>query len=531
MEPKAPLPPALPTGEPPAPTGNQPVVVAPVPAGPVVVDTFAGRVHVEWDNDASVTPLGQMAFFVDFVKVSGLFDRLVADCPVRYTSPNAPKTRDLIGTTFLSVLAGHWRYAHITALRCDTVNPPLLGMTKVVSEDGVRRGYDKIEGDEGDAWLQGHLDYTSRPLLNEPWILDIDTTVKPLYGHQEGAEVSYNPHKPGRPSHSYHCYMMSNLRLVLTVDVAPGNEHTSKHSAPRLWKYLDSLSPEQRPYLIRGDVAFGNDPVMREAERRNQPYLFRLRLTTNVKRTIEREMRKTDWQDAGQGWQGKHSELRLVGWSRPRRVVVLRRQRSERKDPKRDDDQKQLQLGFPMLENGEEGKKWEYAVLVTSLNADVLTLGQLYRDRADCENAFDELKNQWGWLGFSTRDLKRCRLMAGLVALFYNWWNLFVRLADPNHHREAITSRPLLLQAIGRQTRHAGQTRITVTSSHGDHQRAQSALAAIARFFLELRNGAEQLTPLECWYRILSEALKKFLRGRKLTPPRQLLSAEAAGYG
>jgi hypothetical protein len=35
-------------------------------------------------------------------------------------------------------------------------------------------------------WLQGHLDYTTRPLLSEPWILDIDTTVKPLYGHQEG---------------------------------------------------------------------------------------------------------------------------------------------------------------------------------------------------------------------------------------------------------------------------------------------------------------------------------------------------------
>jgi hypothetical protein len=34
-------------------------------------------------------------------------------------------------------------------------------------------------------------------------------------------------------------------------------------------------------------------------------------------------------------------------------------------------------------------------------------------------------------------------LMAGCVALAFNWWNLFVRLADPNHHREAITSRPV----------------------------------------------------------------------------------------
>jgi hypothetical protein len=27
---------------------------------------------------------------------------------------------------------------------------------------------------------------------------------------------------------------------------------------------------------------------------------------------------------------------------------------------------------------------------------EILSLGQLYRDRADAENAFDELKNQWG---------------------------------------------------------------------------------------------------------------------------------------
>jgi hypothetical protein len=30
---------------------------------------------------------------------------------------------------------------------------------------------------------------------------------------------------------------VGNLRLVLAVDVTPGNQHTSKHSSPRLWKF------------------------------------------------------------------------------------------------------------------------------------------------------------------------------------------------------------------------------------------------------------------------------------------------------
>jgi len=63
----------------------------------------------------------------------------------------------------------------------------------------VRRNLGKIEEEPGLNWLQGHLDYSVAPLLDEPWVLDVDTTIKPLYGEQEGAELGYNPHKPGRP--------------------------------------------------------------------------------------------------------------------------------------------------------------------------------------------------------------------------------------------------------------------------------------------------------------------------------------------
>jgi len=53
------------------------------------------------------------------------------------------------------VLAGHWRDAHINAIRGDGVNPELLGMTKVVSEDSVRRGLLAMkEEEESDEWLK-----------------------------------------------------------------------------------------------------------------------------------------------------------------------------------------------------------------------------------------------------------------------------------------------------------------------------------------------------------------------------------------
>ena len=40
----------------------------------------------------------ELPFFIDFLKTAGLFDAFVADCPLHYTSPNAPKKRDVLGT-------------------------------------------------------------------------------------------------------------------------------------------------------------------------------------------------------------------------------------------------------------------------------------------------------------------------------------------------------------------------------------------------------------------------------------------------
>ena len=498
------------------PPGEQPTVEV----RSAIADTFAGRIHVEWDAAAPVTPFGQLPFFIDYLKQGGLFDRWVADCPLSFNSPNAPKKRDLLGTVMLSVLAGHRRYAHITALRCDPVNPPLLGMRKVLSEDAVRRGLAKIPETKGLPWLQNHLDYCTSPLLSEPWVLDADSTVKALYGHQEGAEVGYNPHKPGRPSHAYHTYMLSSLRLVLRVDVLPGDQYNVAHATDGLWRLLDHLGPDRRPALLRGDKSWGIERVMARAEQNRLAYLFRLRMTLNVKRSLERAMRQSDWADAGQGWQGKETTLRLQGWGRQRRIILLRRKLARDQASTNRTDPAQPLLGFGEAEA--DNKLWEYAALVTSLDDEILTLGQLYRDRADAENVFDELKNQWGWGGFVTQDLVRCRLLAGTVALVYNWWSLFVRLADPEHHREAITTRPLLLSAIAQRTQHAGQTTLTISSTHGMRDKARRAYVRIAGFLAELRENAEQLDPLAKWYRILSEALRHFLHGRQLQPPLRL---------
>jgi hypothetical protein len=289
------------------------------------LDTFAGKIHVKWAPEATVSGLGQMPFFIEFLKISGLFDKWVEDCPLRYSSGNAPEKRDVLGTLVLSVLAGHWRYAHINAIRADGINPELLGMSGVASEDSVRRGMKAMDEAASARWLKEHLKASYEPLLQEPWILDVDSTVKPLYGHQQDAKVGYNPTKPGRPSHAYHSYFVANIRMVLDMEVQAGNQTAPLFAQPELWAFVDGLAERDRPLLLRGDSHWGAEKAMLGAEERNLGYLFKLKQSANVKKLIGQIFRKEEWVEAGQQWQGREDVLRLSGWTQERRVIVLRR--------------------------------------------------------------------------------------------------------------------------------------------------------------------------------------------------------------
>ena len=86
---------------------------------------------------------GRWYFFAQYLESAELFKGLCNDCPIKYRSNNAPKIRDIWGTLLLSVLNGQSRYAHITGLCGERVGMELLGMSKVVSEDSIRRALGK----------------------------------------------------------------------------------------------------------------------------------------------------------------------------------------------------------------------------------------------------------------------------------------------------------------------------------------------------------------------------------------------------
>ncbi len=498
------------------------------PCGPVdrwPLDTPGGRFYAEWESQAPVTREGQLMFFFQFLDAGDRWKEFLADCPLDYIGNRGSGKLNVMGTALLSILCGHWRYAHINSVRGDTLNAGLLGMARIVSEDVVRTALKRMDEVQSLRWVQRHILASISPALSLPWILDIDTTVKCLYGHQEGAQRGYNPSKPGRPCHVYHSYFVANLRISLGVEVHPGKEHAAPHGIPGFWSMLEGLPRDRWPTFVRGDCGYGSEKIMHEFEARDLPYLLKLRHTSKVKALVRDLLRHSDgWQDCGEGWEAAEATIKLSGWTRERRVVVVREAPAiapvdEHKRRRRDPFELRGSQGERLEDQSIAPWSGRIAVLITSLDKVAYPthcMPKQYRDRGDAENNYDELKNQWGWCGYTTKKLTPSRIMANLIALFYNWWNLYVRFYDDAHHREAITSRPALMQGVARQVQSSGQRTVKVSLVHEKSQIITVLVGRTSRQMHQMKLITERWSGEEKWTLLLTRLLRRWLGGKWL---------------
>lgn len=410
------------------------------PAGEGVFEfpTAGGKVRLQSTADV-LTPYGGLVPWAAFARHTGIFERLAQTCPVRRTSPNAAPVYDVVQSFALTALIDGRRFAHVQRLREDPSVTELFGMKSVVGDDTLRRFFAQLDEPTAAEWVA----HAAQPLwrsLPEQVVLDWDSTVQPKYGHQEGAERGYNPTKPGRRSFHPLVAVAAGTRLAVSYHFRPGDTVTATQ-----WE--QSMQDAQRwlgartVWLNRGDLGLGHEKVMAWHEHAGRPrFLFKLKLTANVRRALAATP-EGDWQGPGNigAWQVAEGRLRLPDWSVERRVVFARK----------------LQGVVQAEKNGRlfDEQKHELAVYITNLDATAYNAWQiqaLYRERADAENVFDELKNQWGFSGFCSRQRRVSALAARLLLLVYNLWNLFLRLLEPQRHIEAAGGRRWFLTIAAR---------------------------------------------------------------------------------
>lgn len=130
-----------------------------------------------------------------------------------------------------------------------------------------------------------------------------------------------------------------------------------------------------------------------------------------------------------------------------------------------------------------------------------------YRQRADAENVFDELKNQWGFDGFCSGKGVVTETAARRLLLTYNLWSLFVRVlkAEGQHH-EAVTSRDELLVIPAKLVESGRQRTLKLSVGVKWWDAIARAYARLQRWLSKLSSTAPQLSPQQtferhlCWH-------------------------------
>ena len=325
----------------------------------------------------------------------------------------------------------------------------------MVSDDTVRRLFASMEGVKSAHWVA----QASQPIwgaLPELLIQDWDSTVQTKYGHQQGAEVGYNPQKPGRRSFHPLLAVAAGTRLCTYYRFRAGNTVTASQ-----WDEAMAQSQQwlgvRKVWLNRGDIGLGQEKIMawHEREAGRPHYLFKLKMTANVRRAMA-ALPESAWRGPSSRGvlQVAESRVRLPGWSRERRVIFGRRL-------------------IGVLPREKSGSFWddtqhEFEAYVSDLapeEADAWQVVELYRQRADAENVFDELKNQWGFNGFCSRNRDVSELAARLLLLVYNLWNLFLRLMSPQRHIEAAHGRRWFLLIAARLIQSGRQRVLQICAS------------------------------------------------------------------
>jgi hypothetical protein len=261
--------------------------------------------------------------------------------------------------------------------------------------------------------------------------LAIDSTVATAYGQaQEGAELGYNPHKPGRPS--YHALLAVDVDARSVVDgyLRPGSCGTGNGLLGFIHKIAAETPQGVKGTIFRLDKGLTSGVALDAIEEMGASYVAKHKLTKPLLRAISKVK---GWRSIGHGAFAANLKYQAQGWSCPRRLVVIEKNQEPRKKSP------QLELfDFDLMEG-------RYEVIVSNLKLKGENIWRLYNKGAVVEQVIEEIKNDFAAAHIRTKNFwaNDALFQTGLIA--YNLLNCLRRLALPNSLRTARLKRIALL--------------------------------------------------------------------------------------
>ena len=261
--------------------------------------------------------------------------------------------------------------------------------------------------------------------------LDCDSTVKTVFGHQEGAEKGYNPTHPGKRSYNPLLAFIAETGEVLMGWLRPGDTFSANGSVEFIKEALSRLPKRVWKVVVRADAAFFSDKFLSFLESVGHQYIVKVKIK-NWKNFVKRQA--TSWRSSGYGrWTAKFT-AKLPGWKHERTFIAVRILKEFAEDD----------MFGPV-------PVYEYQLWVTNISASVNKLEKFYNLRSTCENLIDVGKNQMGWCGMLTKRFWTNDLIFQIALLAYNlmvWFKM--RFLPPEMQgQEVETVRSWLIKTAG----------------------------------------------------------------------------------
>lgn len=289
--------------------------------------------------------------------------------------------------------------------------------------------------------------------------VDIDTTVTPMFGNQEGALLGHNPRFRGRPSFHPILARIAETDTICGALLRPGDHGFGGADVPTVVAWLERVRATVGPDCVlhvRIDAAGDCTELLRALDHLGVVYYIKARITPDLAGAITLQQ---SWQTIDSDAmnrptrQGAPIAFRRAEWDKAEvypRLVAIRS--SER-------------------ENGKQLYLWndlDYTVQCWLTNNWAISIDEIahtYNDRAGIEPLIAELKNGW-WIGKAPSAVFEANHAAFLLKLIaHNLLKRFVLARYPALSKWRTSwSRRVLIQRPGRIVRSGRSTIVRTTS-------------------------------------------------------------------
>jgi hypothetical protein len=194
-------------------------------------------------------------------------------------------------------------------------------------------------------------------------ILDFDSSVETVYGHQEGANAGYNPRNHGKASfHPLFCFDGVSHNC-LNFELRQGKAHTAEGTPAMLDDTLKRLPPSVETIYCRADKGYAGENMYAACEEKIIGYAIKMKKSNPL---FEKALSRP-WCRIHEGThiiEYTEFEYQANGWSIPRRIIAVR--------TKEIFEEEQL-TAFPYY-------NWEYEWIVTNLMWEGEDIWRFYTD-------------------------------------------------------------------------------------------------------------------------------------------------------